>query len=133
MSAVAKLALPALAAFFVSACGNSATNAVTPTPSSETTTTTIPMAQAVAQWRHEATPDANAITGDLTRIEDSLTRNQPDFGEVKAACQELKHTTEDLGAHLPSPDPKLSALVEAAVASYIEASRTCIGARSVGQ
>lgn len=128
MSAVAKLSLPVFVACIVSACGNSATHEVASARSGETTTTARPIAQAVAQWRHEATPDANAISGSMERITDSLTRNQPDFDAVKAACREFKHNTEDLSAHLPSPDPKLTAVVEAAVTSYIEAAKTCLDA-----
>jgi len=44
--------------------------------------TVEPTADAVAQWRHDAGPDGAAITGDLGRIKDSITMNQPDFGAV---------------------------------------------------
>lgn len=118
------IAVPGLAACLVTGCGNAATDV---TPVSQTPTTTS-VAQAVAQWRQEATADSNAIGDGIGQIEETLTADQPDFDAVKAACRGFQASTEKLAAHLPSPDPRLTAAVETAVASYLDAARTCLGA-----
>ncbi|GAB3000353.1 hypothetical protein [Mycobacterium bourgelatii] len=65
--------------------------------------------------------------GDALRMMSGASRSY-DFSDLRAACRELNRANDRLKALLPSPDSQVTAEVQAAIKSFDQVSKMCMGA-----
>lgn len=84
---------------------------------------TLTVNQRIKQWRVDASPDIMTVSHDMDAIEAQAKINNVDG--FQAACVVWQVDIKQLRTHLPSPDPRLTTEVSAALDDYDNASVIC--------